>query len=207
MAKSNANTKKATPVAPASPEEPATNAATDEAVTAQDNPACQDTAPDADQTETNCEAGTPASPEEPATNPATDEAVTAQDNPACQDPVTDTPLSHTGNHPDTSTPETHAEGCTLQEDTLSKLVVCSARLQPGTYYQDCVDADKVTVMSSVINGVLAGRGSARDDINNEHYRQRLVDNAELVADEVIRRCTYSRKVEPMCSGLDSDLNS
>ena len=70
-----------------------------------------------------------------------------------------------------------------------------------------MDGDKVTVMASVINGVLAGRGSARDDLNNEHYRQRLVDNAELVADEVIRRCTYSRKVEPICSEISSDINS
>lgn len=152
MAKSNATTKKATPVAPASPEEPATNPAADEAVTAQDT-ACQNTAPDADQTETNCEAGATA------------------------------------------------------EDTLSNLEVEADKFIPGTYYQDCVDGDKVTVMASVINGVLAGRGSARDDLNNEHYRQRLVDNAELVADEVIRRCTYSRKVEPMCSDIASALNS
>lgn len=141
MAKSNATTKKTTPVAPASPEEPATN------------PACQNTAPDADQTETNCEAGATA------------------------------------------------------EDTLSNLEVEADKFIPGTYYQDCVDGDKVTVMASVINGVLAGRGSARDDLNNEHYRQRLVDNAELVADEVIRRCTYSRKVESMCSDIASALNS
>ena len=153
MAKPDANTKKATPVAPASPEEPATNPAADEAVTAQDNPACQNTAPDADQAETNCEGGATA------------------------------------------------------EDTLSSLEAEADKFIPGTYYQDCVDGDKVTVMASVINGVLAGRGSARDDLNNEHYRQRLVDNAELVADEVIRRCTYSRKVEPICSEISSDINS
>lgn len=153
MAKSNANTKKATTTPPASLEEPATNPAADEAVTAQDNPACQNTAPDADQTETNCETGTTA------------------------------------------------------EDTLSSLEAEADKFIPGTYYQDCVDDDKASVMASVINGVLAGRGSARDDLNNEHYRQRLVDNAELVADEVIRRCTYSRKVEPMCSDIASALNS
>lgn len=148
MAKSNANTKKATPVAPASPEEP-------------------------------------------ATNPVTDEAVTAQDNPACQEPTPDT------NQPDVGTPD----------DDLSRIAAEADKVVPGTYYQDCVDADKARVMSSVINGVLAGRGSARDDLNNEHYRQRLVDNAELVADEIIRRCTYSRKVEPACSDISSTLNS
>lgn len=197
MAKSNANAQKATPVTPASPEEPATNPAADEAVTALDNPACQDTAPDADQTETNCEAGAPASPEEPATNPATDEAVTAQDNPACQDTAPDTDQPEMGNHPDTSTPE----------GDLSRIAAEADQDKPGTYYQDCVNADKAAVMCAVINGVLAGRGSARDDINNEHYRQRLVDNAELVAWEVVRRCTYSRKVEPMCSEIASALNS
>ena len=195
MAKSNANTKKATPVTTASPEEPATNPSTDEAVTAQDNPACQDPAPDADQTMTNCEAGATASPEKPMTNPAADEAVTVQDNPACQDTA-----------PDADWTETNCEGGTTTEDTLSSLEAKAAKLLPGTYYQDCVDGDKATVMCSVINGVLSGRGSARDDLNNEHYRQRLVDNAELVADEVIRRCTYSRKVEPMCSEIASALN-
>lgn len=143
MAKENANTKKATPVAPASPEDPATNPATEEAVTAQDNPACQDPAPDTDQ----------------------------------------------------------------PEDDLSRIAAEADQDKPGTYYQDCVDGDKAAVMCAVINGVLAGRGSARDDINNEHYRQRLLDNAELVADEVIRRCTYSRKVEPLCAAIASALNS
>lgn len=196
MAKSNATTKKATPVAPASPEEPVTNPAADEAVTAQDNPACQNTAPDADQTETNCEGGTTASPEESVTNPAADETAMAQDNPASQDTA-----------PDTEQRDTNCEGGATAENTLSRLAAEAAQDKPGTYYQDCVDADKATVMCSVITGVLAGRGSARDDLNNEHYRQRLVDNAELVADEVIRRCTYSRKVEPMCSEIASALNS
>ena len=154
MAKSNANTKKATPVASASPEEL-------------------------------------------VTNPATGEAVMNQGNPMCQAPAPD--------QPNTNTPEGAAEGGTPQEDTLSKIVARAELLH--TSYQDCVDADKASVMTSVINGVLAGRGSARDDLNNEHYRQRLVDNAELVADEVIRRCTYSRKVEPMCSDIASALNS
>lgn len=130
----------------------------------------------------------PASPEDPATNPATDEAVTPQDKPSCQDPAPDTDQPEMGNHPDTSTPE----------DDLSRIAAEADQDKPGTYYQDCVDGDKASVMCAVINGVLAGRGSARDDINNEHYRQRLLDNAELVADDVIRRCTYSRKVEPLC---------
>lgn len=73
--------------------------------------------------------------------------------------------------------------------------------QPCPYDQDYVDHDKATVMCAVINGVLAGRGSARDDLGNAHYRQRLADHAALVADEIIRRCTCSSQV---CPGQDTD---
>lgn len=76
-------------------------------------------------------------------------------------------------------PEPATEGGNAGNQEPISQLVCARYVGPTH------DWYKAQLIGQIVNGVLAGRGSSRDDLGNAQYRLRLVANAAAMADDII----------------------